>query len=76
MNRVPKVGCSSVDLPSGVILLTDGQRLPITRYLGPADQAPDDGENVREFSWVQSVVGGPDADGKWWTVRVLGEEGV
>jgi hypothetical protein len=65
-----KLGCSSIDLPDGTIMLTDGQRLPITRYLGPTDEAPPEGASVDGFAWVSTIVAGPDADGEWWTIQV------
>lgn len=61
---------SSIDLPNGVVALADGQRIPITRYLGPADLAPEDNAEIDGFDWVSQVVAGPDADGNWLVVEV------
>jgi hypothetical protein len=63
-----------VDLPAGVIILVDGQRVPITQYLGAPDEAPDDDEPVVSFDWVKTVVAGPDADGEWHSVQVLDDD--
>lgn len=60
---------SSIDLPSGFVVLVDGQHVPITRYLGSADLAPEDDAPVEGFDWVESVIAGPDADGNWLTVE-------
>ena len=65
---------SSIDLRDGVVVLADGQLLPITRYLGDPDAAPDDGALVEGFDWVTSVVAGPDADGDWYAVHVSDED--
>lgn len=63
-----------VDLRKGVVILTDGQRVPITKYLGPPDEAPDDDTEVLSFDWVRTVVAGPDADGQWLTLLVTDED--
>jgi hypothetical protein len=60
---------SSIDLQVGVVHLMDGQIIPITRYIGPPDEAPDEGEPVSDFDWVRSVVAGPTADGDWLAVE-------
>jgi hypothetical protein len=65
---------SRVDLPAGELVLTDGQRVPITKYFGPPDEAPADGEDVKGFDWVKFVVAGPDADGNWLAVEVTDED--
>ena len=63
-----------IDLRSGTIMLTDGQKIPITKYFGPEDKAPAEESPVTDFEWVHSVVAGPDADGKWWSVVVPDED--
>lgn len=65
---------SSVDLVGGKVILADGQRAPITKYLGPEDKAPADGEEVAGFDWVASVVAGPDADGNWIVAAVSDDD--
>ncbi len=65
-----KLGCSSINLSAGTVMLTDGQRLPITRYLGPADEAPPEDTPVDGFDWVSTIIAGPDADGEWWAIQV------
>lgn len=63
---------SSVDLFHGVVVLSDGQRVDITKYLGPEEEAPPEGESIEVsgFDWVRSVVAGPDADGFWHTITI------
>lgn len=65
---------SSIDLQDGIVILTDGQRVPITQYLGPPELAPDDGTDVDGFDWVASVVAGPDADGNWISALVIDDD--
>jgi hypothetical protein len=60
---------SSIDLQNGRVNLTDGQSVPITKYFGDPDEAPDDGEAVSGFDWVRSVVAGPTADGDWLAIE-------
>lgn len=62
------MNCNRVDLRKGVVILTDGQRVPIMNYFSkkePCDQWSD---------WAETVVAGPDADGNWLVVAVTDED--
>lgn len=67
-------GVASINLQDGVVVLTDGQHVPITKYLGPPEGAPSDGESVDGFEWVTAIVAGPDADGNWISAPITEED--